>query len=178
MEINYSPTLIKGINQTTFQKNQIYSTPTPQRSNSSNNSENAYSVTISNEAKIKSNQNYLMNTDFPPEYAPQAVKDAWISVTSKLDPRIGAIAIRAPFKAAQLAANITFDSNGVPVVKQKGDEGYIDIYSQPGFTYRGFIAQALKNLEMSPTDKSNEFYIGTKQFLKDLDQAFAANGVV
>lgn len=178
MEINYSPTLIKGINQTNFKKNQINSTPTPQRSNSSNNSEKAFSVTISNEAKIISNQNYRINPDFPPDYAPQAVKDAWRLVTSKLEPKLAAIATRAPFKAAQLAANTTFDSNGIPTVKQKGDEGYVDIYSQPDFTYRGFIDQALKNLEMGARDKSNEYHIGIKQFLNDLDQTFAANGVV
>lgn len=92
MKINFYSTLINGINQSSFKKNQTNSTPTPQLSNSSSNSEKAFTVAISNEAKIKRSQDYSgsdfsMNPDFPPDYAPDGVKKSmaisYIKLTAK-----------------------------------------------------------------------------------------------
>ncbi|MBA3037183.1 MAG: hypothetical protein FP814_11900 [Desulfobacterium sp.] len=180
MQIDYNSLITKGITTSNCDRrtnsfsnlNSFYSP---------NISENAYSVKISNEAKIENIKSEIKNPNFPPENAPEGVKVAWESVTldARIPDNIKAIIIRGPFAAAEASANIKYSSDGTPVgIYEKGEKGYVDIYSEPKFTYRGLIDKILNDLDKAGGTSGNEYYEATKKFLNDLDQAFIKNGIV
>lgn len=140
-----------------------------------------YSVSISNESKIENLKNQVSNPHFPPKNAPTGVISAWNTVNSSynIPDEVKSIVIRGPFFAAEASANIKYSPDGTPIgIYEKGEKGYVDIYSDSEFTYRGLIDKMLKDLDKGSGTVGNNYYQTTKNFLNDLDQAFVKNGVV
>lgn len=107
---------------------------------------------------------------FPPAAAPVGVKDAWDQAVAGINAAEGlkAIISRAPFFAAELGANIKYGPDGTPIgVYQPDEPGHINLYDQPGFTYKGMVGKLIAGLEnQPPPGMTAKNYLLTMDFLK------------
>ena len=91
---------------------------------------------------------------YPPPNAPDAVKKAWKEATAGRDDLL----LMAPFLAAEANANMKPDGSGFYF---PGEQGYRNIYSEPGFSYSQQITDILKSWEqLKPS-----YYTEAKEFL-------------
>ena len=118
---------------------------------------------------------------FPPTGAPAGVWDAWNQAVSGINQPEGikAIISRAPFLAAEMGANIKYDPNGKPIgVYQPDDPEYINIYTQPGFTYQGMLDMIISDLENNkPPGMSEEYYSATRDLFRDFKTGLVENNI-
>jgi hypothetical protein len=103
---------------------------------------------------------------FPPANAPKKVFKAWEDATKDMTIGEKMIAI-APFLVEYTTANIRKDSNGNYHHYMPGEEGYINIFAQPNFSYQSVINKHLKRLENVTIGKDItwEAYTIEKNFL-------------
>jgi hypothetical protein len=91
---------------------------------------------------------------YPPPNAPEAVKKAWKEATAGRDDLL----LMAPFRAAESNANMKPDGSGFYF---PGEQGYRNIYSEPGFSYSQQITDIFKSWEqLKPS-----YYTEVKGFL-------------
>lgn len=115
---------------------------------------------------------------FPPPNAPDAVKKAWEEATAGMTEIEKLIQGYAPFMAAEASANIKHDSQGNPIgFYRPGENGYTNIYTEPGFTYQGLVDKCLANLEIGKGHMKFESYVAAKEFLENFGKALDKHGV-
>lgn len=113
---------------------------------------------------------------FPPPNAPQDVKDAWAAATEGLSDRDNML-LSSKFLFMQMSANMYVDENGKVSVTEPGDEGYRNIFAEPGFSYRDAIERFKEGNEFSRNLNTTEIYERTKELLTRLGSVFDDYGI-
>lgn len=135
-------------------------------------------VGISNSNQLKQNLN--QTTHFPPEYAPEGVKDAWQKALDNIPApdNIKSIITRGPFFAAEVSANLKYDSKGNIMGRyMPGEDGYQDIYASPNFSYKQFVNDIINNFNNNQAFGKSIYTEESKNFLQDLSKFFNENNV-
>lgn len=79
---------------------------------------------------------------FPPPDAPEEVKVAFDNLSIK-----ERLMIHSKILVLQFKANAHEDANGKFHITHPGEEGYVNIFDKPNFTYTGLVDQMLEELE-------------------------------
>lgn len=108
------------------------------------------------------------NRMFPPADSPSGIVDAWNKAKNSINATEGLkqIISTAPFRAAEISANLQYDNNSKVIGVYSADSSmYTDIYKQPGFNWSDFIMDRLADLDSNQSSMSSENFSLTKDFL-------------
>lgn len=112
---------------------------------------------------------------FPPTNAPAAVKNAFDEASAGFS-GVQKSMMSFDFRSFEISANIKYDPSGQAIgVYQPGENGYIDIYSESGFSYSSLAKRALANIEKNTSYSTEELYQKSKSFMEDFIKALEAN---
>jgi hypothetical protein len=115
---------------------------------------------------------------FPPTNAPAAVKNAFDEASAGFS-GVQKTMMSIDFRSFEISANIKYDPSGQAVgVYQPEEDGYIDIYSESGFSYSGLAKKALANIEKNPSYHTEKLYQQRKSFMEGFIKALDRNKVV
>lgn len=108
---------------------------------------------------------------FPPPNAPAEVKEAWESAMAGKS-ETEKMLLQMSFAPMELAANTKYNASGQVIgFYSPGEEGFTNIYAQPGFTYTGLIDRYLKYLENFKSSIDIETYQKQKSFMLQFQAA-------
>ncbi len=108
------------------------------------------------------------NRIFPPTGSPGNVTEAWEIAKQGINGTEGfkQIISTAPFRAAEIRANLRYDDNGQLIgTYAPSDENYTNIYKQPGFSWPEFVDDCLNDLRLNQTSMTPENFKLTEEFL-------------
>lgn len=108
------------------------------------------------------------NRAFPPPSSSNGIVEAWNKAKDNINASEGfkQIISTAPFRAAEISANLHYDENGKLIgVYSPDNTMYTDIYKQPGFNWLDFIDNRLTDLENNQTSIGSDNFSLTKDFL-------------
>jgi hypothetical protein len=115
---------------------------------------------------------------FPPTKAPAAVKNAFDEATAGFS-GVQKSMMLTDFRSFEISSNIKYDSSGqVTGVYKPGEDGYVDIYSESGFSYRSLAKRALANIEKNNTYSTEEIFEQKKSFMENFIKVLDRNNVV
>lgn len=113
---------------------------------------------------------------FPPEHAPEAVRDAWAEATGNLSD-MQRLAVEGAFMAEEISANLKYDASGRVVgVLQRDEPGYTDLWHQPGLSYSAQVDQMLEKLEQNRGAYESRDYAFFHGALADFRSALSRHG--
>jgi len=108
------------------------------------------------------------NRVFPPAGSPDSIVNAWTKAMKGVKGTEGfkQIISTAPFRAAEICANLRYDDNGQIIgTYAPSDDNYTDIYKQPGFSWPEFVDDCLNDLKRNQNSMTTENYSLTEEFL-------------
>jgi hypothetical protein len=115
---------------------------------------------------------------FPPTTASAAVKNAFDEASAGFS-GVQKSLMSVDFHSFEISANIKYDPGGQVIgVYQLEEDGYIDIYSESGFSYGELARKALANIEKNTSYHTENLYQQKKSFMEDFIKALDRNNVV